>query len=458
MPIKKEIDLNRFKELLEKGLSTKELCKIFDIAESSVARAKLKCGYLTKKFQLLTEKISKETLIDLFVNKKMSTYEIAQQFNETRNKIIELMNLYDISQKERKLDISYEELYKDYKENKMTYEQLSKKYGISTHEVAENIHKYNFTSNKFEGEISQEELYDLYIVKNIRANDVAKHFGCSLSTLNEYIKKYGLNKDPEQYHKLVKETCLEKYGVENGGWTEEAQKKIKETNNRKYGVDFYTQTTEHKQKTKETCLKKYGTEWTGSQVPEIFEKIKKVNLKKYGTEYYVTTKECREKSKNTLLKRYGVLYPTQCEKFKLKGYETKKLNGTFGKSKEEDKMFNLLQEKFGEVKRQYASKEYPFICDFYILEKDLYIEYQGFWNHGKIGTKCLGPYDQNNPEHQRLVAKWQQQLNEGHEAYRKAINVWTVTDPLKRQTAKDNGLNWLEFWTFDEFMEWYEQQ
>ena len=458
MPAKKEIDLKRFKELLDKGVSTKELCKIFDIAESSVARAKLKCGYLTKKFKILTEKIPKEILVDLFINKKMSICEIAKQFNETRNRIIELMDLYGMSQKERKLNISYEELYKDYKENKMTYEQISKKYNISTHEVADNIHKYKLTPNVFNGKISKEELYDLYIVKNIRANDVAKHFGCSLSTLNEYIKKYKLNKDPEQYHKLAKETCLEKYGVENGGWTEEAQKKIKETNNKKYGVNFYIQTQDFKYKTKKTCLEKYGTERLGSQIPEIFEKAKKTNLKKYGTEHYIATKECREKSKNTLLKRYGVLYPTQCEKFKLKGYETKKLNGTFGKSKEEDKMFELLQEKFGEVKRQYNSEKYPFICDFYIVSLDLYIEYQGFWNHGKIGTKYLGPYDQSNPEHQCLVAKWQQQLNDGHEAYRKAIRVWTVSDPLKRQTAKDNGLNWLEFWTFDEFMEWYEKQ
>lgn len=529
MPVKKEIDLNRFKELLEKGLSTKELCKIFDIAESSVARAKLKCGYLTKKFQLLTEKISKETLIDLFVNKKMSTYEIAQQFNETRNKIIELMNLYDISQKERKLDISYEELYKDYKENKMTYEQLSKKYGISTHEVAENIHKYNFTSNKFEGEISQKELYDLYIVKNIRANDVAKHFGCSLSTLNEYIKKYGLNKDPEQYHKLAKETCLEKYGVENGGWTEEAQKKIKETNNRKYGVDFYTQTQDFKNKTKKTCKEKYGTEWTGTKVeeidkkikqtclkrygsiypiqnesckekvketnlerystenyahtddfkkkvketclnkyntewtgngiPHIHEKIKQTNLKKYGVESYSQTEEYKNKFKNTMQQRYGVDYATQSIEIRNKGYQTKRKNNTFSTSNFEKKVKSLLEEKFPNVKCQYKSDAYPFNCDFYIPELDLYIEIQGYWNHGIINkNKIYGPYDQNNPEHQRLVAKWQQQLNEGHEAYKAAINVWTVTDPLKRQMAKDNGLNWLEFWTFDEFMEWYKQQ
>ena len=50
MPAKKEIDLKRFKELYEKGLTTKELCAIFNVTSSSIMRLKTKCGYLTNKF------------------------------------------------------------------------------------------------------------------------------------------------------------------------------------------------------------------------------------------------------------------------------------------------------------------------------------------------------------------------------------------------------------------------
>ena len=529
MPVKKEIDLKRFKELLDKGVSTKELCKIFDITESSVARTKLKCGYLTKKFKILTEKIPYEDLYNLFANKKMSTYEIAKHYNETRNTIIELMNLYNISQKERKLNISYEELYKDYKEDKMTYEQISKKYNISVHEVIENIHKYNLTPNTFRGHISKEELYKLYIVQNIRKDDIAKFFGCSISKINEYIKEYNIKKDPEQYHKLAKETCLKKYGVENAGWTEESQKKIKETNNKKYGVDFYTQTQDFKNKTKKTCIEKYGVEWTGTKVKEINkkikqtclkkynsiypiqnecckEKVKKTNLERYGTENYTQTQEFKEKTKetclqkyntewtgngvqfihekikqtnfekygvesysqtkeykdkviNTMRQKYGVDYATQSAEIREKGYQTKRRNNTFSTSNFEKKVKELLLQKFPDLKCQYKSDKYPFNCDFYIPGLDLYIEIQGYWAHGTINeNRIYGPYDPSNPEHLCLVAKWQKQLDDGHEAYRKAIRVWTVSDPLKRQTAKDNGLNWLEFWTFDEFMVWYEKQ
>ena len=30
-----------------------------------------------------------------------------------------------------------------------------------------------------------------------------------------------------------------------------------------------------------------------------------------------------------------------------------------------------------------------------------------------------------------------------------AIRVWSKSDPLKRQTAKENGLNWIEVFSMD---------
>ena len=34
--------------------------------------------------------------------------------------------------------------------------------------------------------------------------------------------------------------------------------------------------------------------------------------------------------------------------------------------------------------------------------------------------------------------------------YNSAIRTWTVTDPLKRKIAKDNNLNYIEFWNIRE--------
>lgn len=129
--------------------------------------------------------------------------------------------------------------------------------------------------------------------------------------------------------------------------------------------------------------------------------------------------------------------------------ETKIKNGILGKSKQEDYVYNLLLNKFNSVKRNYKSKKYPFHCDFYVSNLDLYIEYQGFWTHGKE------PYNKNNEEHKRIIEKWK---SKNTIQYNKAINDWTIRDPLKRQTAKENQLNWIEFFNLTDFIDWFNSQ
>lgn len=38
--------------------------------------------------------------------------------------------------------------------------------------------------------------------------------------------------------------------------------------------------------------------------------------------------------------------------------------------------------------------------------------------------------------------------------YEAAINVWTISDKAKIQTAKDNNLNYLVFWNESEGLDW----
>lgn len=137
-------------------------------------------------------------------------------------------------------------------------------------------------------------------------------------------------------------------------------------------------------------------------------------------------------------------------KGKIKSIQTKRANKSFNTSKPEEIIYQLLTDKFGiNIKRQYASELYPFACDFYIPSLNLYIEYQGLWTHGGE------PFDKDNKKHLEKIKKWQ---NSDSDFYSLAINVWTVSDPLKRETAKKNNLNWIEFFTIDQFMEWYNKQ
>lgn len=90
--------------------------------------------------------------------------------------------------------------------------------------------------------------------------------------------------------------------------------------------------------------------------------------------------------------------------------------------------------------KEYKCKEYPFKCDFYFPDKNLYLEIQGFWSHGGH------PFDPNNEDDIEKANCWKEK---GSKLYLNNYNVWTIRDPLKREIAKKNNLNLIEVFTTD---------
>ena len=131
------------------------------------------------------------------------------------------------------------------------------------------------------------------------------------------------------------------------------------------------------------------------------------------------------------------------EQRKQKEHDTKKRNGTFKKSTQEDAVYEMLCKKYGEdnVIRQYWSEAYPFNCDFYIPSLGLYIECNFSWTHG-------GHFFNENDEED--LKKLQQWKDKGTKYYLNAIETWTVRDVKKRQAAKKNKLNYVVFWNLDD--------
>jgi len=66
----------------------------------------------------------------------------------------------------------------------------------------------------------------------------------------------------------------------------------------------------------------------------------------------------------------------------------------------------------------------------------LYIELQGYWSHG---YHPFNPNDKNDIERLNELM-----LRKDKTGYSHAIDVWTVRDVNKRNTAKENNLNYLE--------------
>ena len=125
--------------------------------------------------------------------------------------------------------------------------------------------------------------------------------------------------------------------------------------------------------------------------------------------------------------------------------DTRVRNGSFAKSKDENKVFRLLDEKFNEVIREYRSDKYPFFCDFYIPEFDLYIECNFHWTHGPHW------FDKNDKEDMRILNFWKSKHSDYYDV---AINVWSIKDLEKKKIAEQNELNYLVFWNLEEVIFW----
>lgn len=250
------------------------------------------------------------------------------------------------------------------------------------------------------------------------------------------IDKYGVENPMlvDKFKEKLKNTCLEKYGVTNGGGSKQSIEKIKATLKERYGVEHIYKLEYFKYKYKQTCLKKYGV--TNSFASkEVVEKIKQTCLEKYGNTNITRTKHYKQNN----IKKYGVENPMQCESVKLKQIESKRKNHTFNTSSTEEKTYLILKEKYPDIIRQYHSREYPFACDFYIPSKDLYIECNYHWTHGGH------PYNKKNDREK--LEYWK---SKGTKYYNNAIHTWTVLDVKKRQIVKENNLNYIEVWNINE--------
>ena len=264
------------------------------------------------------------------------------------------------------------------------------------------------------------------------------------------LEKYGVeySLQSKQVREKSKQTCLEKYGVEYSAQADVVKDKIKQTCLEKYGVTNGGGSEQALEKIKQTCLKRYGlTNGGGSK--ESLEKIKQTCLERYGVDCSFKIDSVQEKIKQTCLKKYGVYSYSKTEEYsdymsKLmsskemqdKINETKRKNHTFNTSKIENKLYKEIKLIFPSVIAQYNKDDrYPWNCDFYIPELDMFIEFQGSWTHGKH------PFDYNSEEDQEILKKWK---IKNTKYYNNAIQTWIDRDQKKRETAKKNNLNYIE--------------
>lgn len=255
----------------------------------------------------------------------------------------------------------------------------------------------------------KEDCYYLFIELNMHSKDLMKLFGISKIKLSRIMRKYGIYKNPLLVQQNVIKCMKEKYGVENFSQTENKQIISIEKRKEKYG----------------------------ETISKIIED--KNLLKQYIIDNNI--KSCKD-----LAKSFNMEYEV-IRKIVANNHFQEYFSKIF--TKEEDEVFDILKDYFSDIIRQYKTNLYPYPCDFYIPSKDLYIEYQRYWTH------YIEPFNELNEKHIQILNKWK---SKNTKQYNKAIRTWTIIDPLKRKIAKDNNLNWIEFFNKEQIIDWLKSQ
>ena len=216
------------------------------------------------------------------------------------------------------------------------------------------------------------------------------------------------------------------------------------------------QDSDVRKKNEETCMVLYGVS-NPAKSEKIKEQIKNTNLQRYGVENVYKSELIKERIKHTMLERYGVENihnaPYIVKRWKENEQEivkkrnaTKKLNKSFNTSSPEEYCYEFLSSLFNDVYRQYQTDVYPYACDFYIKDLDMYVELNCHWTHGSH------PFDDTDEQDLAKVQYWK---SKNTKFYNIAIDVWTRRDVIKRQCAKQSGIKFLEFWKKEDLIDYF---
>jgi len=134
------------------------------------------------------------------------------------------------------------------------------------------------------------------------------------------------------------------------------------------------------QKSIKTCQQRYGV-FSIMQLLTIKEKRQKRSLDRWGVAHPMQNHSLKEKRNRTVKNIYGVDFLFQSEMFSKRRHETMKRNGTYGKSKPEDRLYEILCEIFKKDNIERQKLVYKWPIDFYVKSIDTYVQYDGYW-HG----------------------------------------------------------------------------
>ena len=281
-------------------------------------------------------------------------------------------------------------------------------------------------------DIDLDEFYKYYNVENHTIDETLKHFNMKYSFFRKFVVEHNFKKNIKATgikHKIPSKEEIIKYYITDNKTAEELAKY--------YNINI---------RTFQRWTKKYNIV---KPINNKLENMYNTNIEKYGSKTIFGTKKYRQWFKDNYDDISKKIKKTMNEKYGSKSYvesnEAKQI-WKLGTSKTEERIYQKLKSIYSDCINGYKSSNYPYNCDFYIPCLDLYIEYQGFYTHGEE------PFDRNNINHIHQV----EMLKENKSEYNVSkLHVWTEKDVSKRNTAFNNNLKWIEFFTEEEFNKWF---
>jgi len=274
-----------------------------------------------------------------------------------------------------------------------------------------------------------------------------------------------------------KQTCIDKYGVDNPAKSKEIKEKVKKTNLEKFGTEYPLQSETILEKFKSDFKEKWGVD-NPSKVKEIREKANSTNVERFGSEYAMRNpevkrslstyfmekfgvdnpsklKEVTDKRKQTIFSKYGVESALKLKEFQEKSKQTnlERYGSEYYVQTNEYRL--MMQDKIFEKNSELVNNEVYKLVDNNISEftincsrcqKDFIINRQLYRNRTKIGEDiCINcnPIGSNTSKGEKEIFNFikENYLGEIIENYRlnKEIDIYL---PELKLGFEFNGLYW----------------
>lgn len=195
-----------------------------------------------------------------------------------------------------------------------------------------------------------------------------------------------------QIRALAEQTWMDRWGTTSPSQHPDVEAKRRMTCLERFGTVSPMQVKEHKERRVTNNVRKYGVNST-SELSVTIIKMHQTNVARYGSKSPLAHPDVYDR----------VDWPSVVRK----NHEAMKRNGSYRKSKAEDRMYALLVERFGveNVERQAKPVGTNWPIDFYIKPIDAWLQVDGVYWHG-LDRSLEEHIRSGSPRSASIVGKW----------------------------------------------------